>query len=90
MPETSPTLPQLRGLIGQCVSFHGVTCHIIEVLDDGPTMVLQDDERNADIQDNQYGEPSRRVPRVYQVPVWDRERSALHAEFDGLTLLSCQ
>lgn len=89
MPEVAPTLPQLRGLIGQCVSFHGVACRVIEVLEDGPMVVLQDAERNTDIQDNLYGEPSRQVPRVYQVPVWDDREGALHPDFGELTLLPC-
>lgn len=81
------SLAQLRGLIGQRVMHRGIACSVIEVLEDGPALVLRDLEGNTAIQDNQYGDPRRRVGRTYTVPVLDEAGSALHAEFLQLELL---
>jgi hypothetical protein len=82
------SLDQLRNLIGQPASHRGAACHVIEVLADGPALVLQD-ARHTDIQDNQFGEPNRRVPRIYVVPLLDDEGSEVHPDFADLGLLAC-
>ncbi|GAB4294163.1 MAG: hypothetical protein Kow0096_10190 [Thiohalomonadaceae bacterium] len=81
------TLSQLRSLIGQPVSHRGAACHVIEVLAEGPALVLQDAGDNTDIQDNQFGEPNRRVPSIYVVPLRDGED--VHPDFLRLGLLAC-
>lgn len=86
MNAHAASLPDLRRLIGQSVMHKGICCHVLEVLHDGPTLVLVD-EQNTDIQDNQYGEASRVVPRTYTVPV--RAGAALHPDFIELTLARC-
>lgn len=88
MDCTNLSLSQLRSLIGQPVSHHGTACHVIEVLADGPALVLQD-ARRTDIQDNQFGEPNRRVPRIYVIPLLDDEGSNVHPDFARLGLLAC-
>lgn len=84
------SLSQLRSLIGQSVSHRGTACHVIEILADGPALVLQDAERNTDIQDNQFGEPNRRVPRIYLVPLLDDDGTTIHPDFMRLGLLACE
>ncbi|QKT04854.1 hypothetical protein HUS23_14055 [Ectothiorhodospiraceae bacterium 2226] len=74
---------RLRILIGRRVRHQGQDCQIIEVLDDGPTLILQGDD--AVIQANRFGEAHRRVPHTYTVPVCD-EHGAPHAEFLALKL----
>ena len=79
------SLPDLRRLIGQSVLYHGICCRVIEVLEDGPSLVLADGGKNREIQDNQYGEPNRTVPRTYTVPV--RAGAELHPDFLELSLV---
>ena len=86
MPEDI-TIDQLRGLIGERVSFREIQCCVIELLEDEPALVLQDREEHTVIQDNQYGEPHRRVACTYTVPVLSRDRHSLHPDFLAMELL---
>lgn len=85
MSELELSVDQLRGMIGVEVSHRGIPCRVIEVLDDGPTLVLQDLKRR-DMQTDQYGDPRRRVPTTYTVPVLDSDRRSIHPDFLGLDL----
>ena len=80
------TLEQLRGMIGISVRHQGAVCCVIEVLEDGPAIVLADAE-NTEIQDNQYGDPHRRVTQTYTIPVLSADRSGIHPEFLELELI---
>ncbi|WP_303905823.1 hypothetical protein [Thiohalomonas denitrificans] len=85
MPELDFSMEQLRGMIGIEVKHRGIPCRVIEVLDDGPTLVLQDLNRR-DMQTDQYGDPRRRVPATYTVPVLDTDCRSIHPDFLGLDL----
>lgn len=87
MPPIDISLNQLRQMIGLHVRHEGLTCTVIEVLEDGPSLVLQVLGRSSTIQTNQYGNPNRRVPVTYTVPVLTEERDALHDEFLALELI---
>jgi len=86
MNEIIITLEQLRGMIGLRVRHQGFSCQIIEVLEDGPSLVLQDCEPSATIQANQFGDANRRVPRTQTVPVLTSDKTELHALFLALDL----
>ncbi len=83
----SITIEQLRGLIGSAVLHQGVVCHIIEILEDGPSLVLEDQDSKSAIQNDQFGDPSRRVMDHYVVPVFSADRSGFHAAFLELDIL---
>ncbi|HHS97702.1 MAG TPA: hypothetical protein ENK08_07355 [Chloroflexi bacterium] len=80
------SLDQLRGMIGLEVRFLGWRCHVIEVLEDGPSLVLQESDTHT-IQPDQYGNAGRRVPRTHTIPVLTGDRLALHPDFLDLELL---
>jgi len=71
MPDTHLSLEQLRGLIGRRVHYQRLDCQIIEVLEDGPSVVLQERTAHTVIQDDQYGEGHRRVAPTFSIPLWD-------------------
>jgi len=79
-------LTALRDLLGTEVTHQGVRCRLLEVLDDGPFVILEDCEKNMTIQENQYGGLWRRVPQVYTVPVISNGTSELHPQFLALNL----
>jgi hypothetical protein len=81
------TLTQLRGMIGTRVVHQGEACEVVEVLEDGPSLVLLPQHRQSTIQPNQYGEATRRARPSYTVPVLGPQRDALSAEFLALELL---
>lgn len=77
---------ELRKLIGEAVLHNGVCCRLLEVLEDGPQVVLEDCEANTSIQENQYGGMWRRVPRIYTIPVIDADGKGFHPQFLALNL----
>lgn len=87
MERIEITIEQLRCMIGLHVCHRGVTCYVLEVLEDGPSLVLQDLEQNTAIQHDQFGDPQRRVMETYVVPVLTDDRRAIHPEFLALDLL---
>lgn len=87
MPTIDITLDQLRRMIGLQVRYEGIVCAIIEVLEDGPSLVLQKSGDTTTIQPNQYGDATRRVPVTYTVPVLTPDRDELHGEFLSLELV---
>ncbi len=68
----------LRQLIGRNLTYQGITCRVIEILAEGPQLVLQDCNEGKVIQTNQYGEANRRVPRVFTVPLLNPRRDGLN------------
>lgn len=90
MPLSPPTLEQLRACIGRELDFDGYACRVIEVLEDGPALVLSCETGASIIQPNQHGDATRRVPRTCTVPVMDSEGTALHPDFVALNLRCCR
>ena len=87
MDEIVITLSQLRGMIGLRVRHEGAEWQVIEVLEDGPSLVLEDLRPTRMPQADQYGETSLWVPQWVTVPVLAEGRRELHPDFLGLDLL---
>lgn len=80
-------LQQLRRLIGREVEYGGLCCRIIEILEHEPALVLQSTGPREGIQDNQFGDPHRRVAEVFTIPLFDLERPGEnHPDFLALGL----
>lgn len=75
----------LRGLIGSDVRHEGLPCRVIEVLEDGPALVLQDLSHSS-LQADRFGDPRRRVPDTYVVPVLDTDSGGMHPAYLALEL----
>lgn len=80
------TLERLRACIGREVICAGEPCVILEVLDDGPMLVLSCLSGTTVVQANQHGEATRRVARTRMLPVFNAEDGQLHPEFLKLNL----
>lgn len=84
------TVQQLRKLIGVEVLHQGLCCRIIEILEHEPAVVLQSTGPREGIQENQFGDPHRRVAEVYTIPLFDGEHPGQkHPDFLALGLESC-
>ncbi len=70
MNEREELLQQLRSLIGTELRLHGDRHQVIEILPEGPTVVLQALDEEPVIQANAQGEATRRVPRIVEVQAW--------------------
>jgi hypothetical protein len=86
MTSLQISLSQLRGMIGVTVWHQGQQCRVIEVLEDGPSLVIQA-AKESTIQTNQHGDPTRRVPLTYTIPVLAADGTELHASFLKLDLV---
>lgn len=80
------SLEQLRGMIGVRVRHHGEEWRVVEVLEDGPSLVLESCSSARVIQPDRHGGGGRRVPEHTTVPVLEDGRR-LHPDFLDLELL---
>jgi hypothetical protein len=85
MSELVISLKQLRGMIGVKLCHNNKKCQVIEVLEDGPSLVLQYFEN--DIQENQHGNAHRRVPETVCIPVLSGDKKKLSDVFLSLDLI---
>lgn len=79
-------LDQLRNMIGIKLHYQGVACQVIEVLEDGPSLVLTSIEEE-NIQADQYGNPKRKVPQFYTIPVLSADGQSIHPAYLSLDLI---
>ncbi|MCW8901100.1 MAG: hypothetical protein OQK75_11705 [Gammaproteobacteria bacterium] len=86
MSEIVISLEQLRGMIGIELYYNNKACQVIEVLEDGPSLVLQYFENN--IQKNQHGDAHRRVPETFCIPVLSGDKKKLSELFLSLDLIT--
>ncbi len=73
-------------MIGVQVNHEGACCEVVEVLEDGPVLILVSIDGDC-IQSDQFGSPSRRVPTTHIVPVLGSDGVSLHPAFIALNLL---
>jgi hypothetical protein len=61
---------------------------VIEVLESEAALVLEAEGSRAELQDNQYGDPGRRVAEIFTIPVFnEREDSGFHPELLKLGII---
>ncbi|MCP5419281.1 MAG: hypothetical protein H6969_02135 [Gammaproteobacteria bacterium] len=65
---------RLRKLLGQPLIFQGLPYQVLDVIEEGPALVLRDARARKTIQANQHGEPSRWVPHTVTVAVLNDRR----------------
>lgn len=87
MSETEISIERLRDMIGVQVHHEGVRCEVVEILEDGPTLILTSIGEDT-IQSDQFGSPSRRVPQTYLVPVLAADGSGVHPAFLALDVIA--
>jgi hypothetical protein len=71
-------LRELHGLIGLEFEYQGAYCEVIEILSDGPALVLACRTGGERIQADQFGEPRRRAPTTYTIPLLSEVEDDLH------------
>lgn len=86
MPSAMITVARLRRLIGHRVQHQGMACCIIEVLEEGPVLVLQEVGCPRNIQPDQFGKARRRTPHILEISVQD-PAGQLSPEFLALGVL---
>ena len=87
MRNSDNNVDHLRDLIGTRALYNGVMFEIIEVLEDGPSLVLQDCEKHTTIQADQLGEAHRRVPETMTLPIALTTSGDIDTKAIGLVIL---
>jgi len=87
MKNTDTKVDDLRNLIGTRARYQGSLFEIIEVLEDGPALVLQDCDKHTIIQADQHGEAHRRVPQTMTLPISITKSGEIDTKSIGLVLL---
>ena len=80
------TLEQLRRMIGVRVRYELRRWQVIEVLEDGPSLVLQSIQGDKVIQTDKFGDGHRRAAETVTIPVLTPDRERLHPEFLAIDL----
>jgi len=75
---------QMRSMIGLRVKYHEVYCQVIEIIEDGPAIVLEDLEMHTSIQADQHGEAHRKVPKTYTITILSKDRYEFSPAFLAL------
>lgn len=63
-------MQSLRRVLGAMVNYKGSQCEVIEVLEDGPAIVLRCLGGDCPIQGDMHGEAHRRTPSMITLPVY--------------------
>lgn len=85
MRTAAITLERLRSLRGSELRYQGLRCLLVEVLDDPPVVVLRPIGADPVIQSDNFGQPMRHAPPLFELPIFGRDGISLSAE---LLLLS--
>lgn len=64
------TLKRLRSLVGRELRYQGMRCTLIEVLDEPPVVVLRPLGAEPVIQADNFGNPMRHAPQLFELPVF--------------------
>ena len=75
---------QMRSMIGLRVKYHDVYCQVVEIIEDGPSIVLENLERHTSIQADQHGEAHRKVPKTYTITILSKDRYEFSLDFLAL------
>ena len=76
---------QIERLLGRQIIYEGTPCQIIEILSEGPWLVLQDCQPQRVIQADQFGDARRWVPRTVTVALYNIRRDGLNPALPDLT-----
>lgn len=89
MTQALPTqIEQLRSLIGARILHHDQEYRLVEVIDDGPCILLQYTGPQTIIQADQHGNAHRRVPETLMVPLYAPDHAGFDIVFSSLEMLA--
>lgn len=84
MPTIEFSTNQMREMIGLHVIFQESHYQVVEILDDGPQLVLESLDHHISIQPDQHGEAHRKVPKTCTIPILTADKLEFSGEFLAL------
>ena len=82
MPHLDPE--RLKTLLGQTVTYQGLSCRVIDILVDEWALVLRDGDDRRILQANQYGDAGDHQPRTLTVTLLNARGDGLNPELPEL------
>lgn len=79
-------IAELHRMIGLRVRYRGRAYTVLEILDDGPAIVIQADNAGLEIQPDTYGYARRQVCETLTIPTLAADGTELHPDFLEITL----
>jgi hypothetical protein len=73
-------IPRLRGLVGREVAYLGKRCHLVDVLADEGSLVLEVTDAVPPIQTDQYGQAAFRANDTVQIPIFAEDEDEFSDE----------
>jgi hypothetical protein len=88
MPGMRPliTLERLRALVGTKLRYQGMSCTLVDLLDDPPVLVLRPVGAAPVIQADNFGKPMRHAPPLFELPVFGPDGVSLSAELQLISV----
>jgi hypothetical protein len=86
MDNMHSALQQLRDLVGLEVRHQGDLYLVIDVIEDGPSLVLQDCQQPVTLQNDAFGDGLCPVPHTLVLPLWQGESDEINPEFLNLCI----
>lgn len=74
------TLERLKQLVGTELRYQGMRCMLVEVLDEPAVAVLRPIGAAPVIQADNFGQPMRHAPPLFELPVFAPDGTSLSAE----------
>lgn len=87
MPPITITAEQLRTMLGLRVSYRGAIYSVLEIIEDGPAIVLEPEATASSIQADAYGNARRQTRTLLTIPVLSADQRQLHPEFLEIDLV---
>lgn len=81
------TVDQLRGMLGLRVRYRGAIYSVLEVIEDGPAIVIEPELAVSSIQADAYGNARRQAKTLLTIPVLSADQRQIHPEFLAIDLL---
>jgi hypothetical protein len=78
---------KLKNLLGQSLTYQGISCQVIDILVDETALVLHDGQARKVIHADQYGDASFRAPPTFTVAVLNTHRSEFNPDLPELAAL---
>jgi len=82
MPHLDPD--RLQILLGQTVTYQGLSCRVIDILVDELALVLRDGDDRRVLQANQYGDAGDHQPRTLTVALLNTRGDGLNPDLPEL------
>lgn len=80
MGPARQTLEQLKRLVGTELRYQGLRCTLVEILDEPAVAVLRPIGAAPVIQSDNFGQPMRHAPPLFELPVFAPDGMTLSAE----------